>query len=98
VRLSAESRGGRWILGVADRGVGLAPEEQEEIFKPFRRLSAAGATEGSGIGLAFCRKAVERHGGRIWVESRPGRGSHFRFTLGESSDEQPAEEAGKERP
>jgi PAS domain S-box-containing protein len=81
IRVTAELRQGRWILGVRDRGVGVPDGEDERLFKPFHTLEQGGPTAGSGIGLALCRKAVERHGGRIWVEPAPGRGAHFRFTV-----------------
>ncbi len=81
IRISAERRQAGWTLGVEDAGIGVAPEHREAIFESFRRLDPAHPA-GSGIGLAICRKAVERHGGRIWVVSEPGRGAHFRFTLG----------------
>ena len=82
ILLTAEPTAEGWILGVRDNGIGVAPSDAEEIFKPFRRLHAAPRFAGTGIGLTICRKAVERHGGRIWVESEPGKGAHFRFTLG----------------
>ncbi len=82
IRVTAEQRRRRWTLGVCDNGIGVPAEESERIFQPFQRLAPARGPDGSGIGLAICRKAVERHGGRIWVESELGRGSHFRFTLG----------------
>ncbi len=85
VHLTAEGRDGEWVLGVCDQGIGIRPDQTEEIFKPFRRLHPRGVYEGTGIGLAICRKAVERHGGRIWVESEDNRGTHFRFVLGEGS-------------
>ena len=81
VTLTAESGDAFWTLGVRDEGIGIKPEYTERIFEPFKRLHGVSQYEGSGIGLAVCRKAVERHGGKIWVESVPGRGSHFRFTL-----------------
>ncbi|MBW7906370.1 MAG: PAS domain S-box protein [Phycisphaerae bacterium] len=85
VRLTArrEAEHGRWVLGVIDNGIGLKPEYAERIFAPFKRLHTRAEYPGSGVGLAICRKAVERHGGRIWVESSPGRGAHFQFTLPE---------------
>lgn len=86
VLLTAEPTAEGWILGVRDNGIGVAAENADEIFKPFRRLHAASRFPGSGIGLTICRKAVERHGGRIWVESEPGKGAHFRFTLGRETD------------
>jgi len=83
IRITAEKAGERWILGVADNGIGIKPEYATQIFQPFRRLHGPGEYEGSGIGLAICRKAVERHGGEIWVESEPQCGSHFKFHLGQ---------------
>jgi light-regulated signal transduction histidine kinase (bacteriophytochrome) len=74
---------GEITLGVKDNGIGLKQEYAEQIFAPFKRLHGRDKYEGSGIGLSICRKCVERHGGRIWVESQSGEGAHFRFTLGE---------------
>jgi len=74
-----------WIFGVRDNGVGVKPDYQERIFQPFRRIQVVPNQEGTGIGLAICRKVVERHGGRIWVESTPGEGANFLFTLEETN-------------
>lgn len=81
LQITAERSNGDWTLGVADNGVGIADQYAEQIFSPFKRLHGRDEFEGSGIGLAICRKAVERHGGKIWVESEQGKGSHFKFTL-----------------
>lgn len=71
-----------FVLGVKDNGIGIKPEYTEQIFSPFKRLHGRGEFPGSGIGLSICKKVVERHGGHIWVDSAPGKGSHFKFTLG----------------
>ena len=71
------------IFGVQDNGIGIESTYHEHIFAPFKRLHGRDAYEGTGIGLAICRKAIERHGGSIWVESEAGQGAHFRFTLAE---------------
>jgi light-regulated signal transduction histidine kinase (bacteriophytochrome) len=81
VRVSAEPREQRWLFSVSDNGIGIAPECQASIFKIFQRLHARGEYPGNGIGLAICQKIVEHYGGRIWVESQPGCGSNFRFTV-----------------
>jgi signal transduction histidine kinase len=83
IHLSVASQTGQSILGVQDNGIGIKPEYHEQIFAPFRRLHGYSEFEGAGIGLTICRKTVERHGGRIWVESDAGHGAHFKFILGE---------------
>jgi signal transduction histidine kinase len=81
IRLTAELYREQWIFGVQDNGIGLKPEYAEQIFAPFKRLHSQAEYPGTGIGLAICRKAVERHGGCIWVESQAGKGAYFKFML-----------------
>jgi PAS domain S-box-containing protein len=70
-----------WHFVIADNGIGIAPEQIKQLFQLFTRLHAREDYEGTGIGLAICKKIVDRHGGQIWIESTPGKGSIFHFTL-----------------
>lgn len=81
VHVSAVRDGSEWVFAVRDNGIGIDPAFAADIFKVFRRLETRQGSPGTGIGLAICKKIVERHGGRIWCESKLGQGSVFRFTI-----------------
>jgi light-regulated signal transduction histidine kinase (bacteriophytochrome) len=81
VELAARRDGDMWELCCSDNGIGIPQEFAERIFVLFQRLHGRGDYEGTGIGLAMCRKIVEHHGGHIWLDPAPGSGATFRFTL-----------------
>jgi len=81
VDISATRDDERWLISVQDTGIGIDPDEQERIFEVFQRLHTYEEHSGTGIGLALSQRVVERHGGEIWVDSEPGEGSTFSFTL-----------------
>ena len=81
IRIGATRRGDHWLFAVRDNGIGLDMQHADRIFQMFQRLHERERYEGSGIGLAIARRIVERHGGKLWVESQPGAGATFYFTL-----------------
>jgi hypothetical protein len=81
VHVSARRIGASWSFGVSDNGIGIEPQYQDRIFALFQRLHSRAEYPGTGIGLAICKKIVERHGGAIAVRSEPGCGTSFEFTL-----------------
>nr|WP_217920482.1 ATP-binding protein [Halolamina sp. CBA1230] len=81
IEITAEREGDRWRIDVTDDGVGIDPDDQDRVFEVFQRLHARSEHDGTGIGLALCKRSLERHGGDIWVESAAGEGAAFSFTL-----------------
>ena len=81
IRVTAREVAGKWLVSVSDEGIGIDPNDQDRIFEVFQRLHTHDEYAGTGIGLALCERIVERHGGEIWVDSEPGEGTTFTFTL-----------------
>ena len=80
IHVDAKPQDGAWVFSIRDNGIGIAPEYQEQIFRIFGRLHGQ-EVPGTGIGLALCKKLIERSGGTLWVESIPGEGSTFFFSV-----------------
>ena len=91
IRIGVQEKGTQWVFSVTDNGIGIDPEQAENIFVIFKRLHSRSEYPGSGLGLAICKKIIEQMGGSIWVESQPGQGATFKLTLPVSVAAEPEE-------
>jgi PAS domain S-box-containing protein len=89
IHVTAQTSGNRWVFGVKDNGPGIDPRYHSRIFRPFERLHGAQTAVGNGMGLAICQSIVQRHEGKLWLWSEPGKGAHFQFVLGLKSETEP---------
>lgn len=90
IHVGARQMSERWLLFVRDNGIGIDPQYTEKVFVIFQRLHSREEYPGTGVGLAICRKIIERHSGHIWVDSEPGKGATFYFTLQPANGQKPA--------
>ena len=81
IQIDSEKRDGEWVFTVSDNGIGISAENWQDIFVIFRRLHTRSEYAGNGIGLSICKKIIERHGGKIWIEAQATPGCRFKFTL-----------------
>jgi two-component system sensor histidine kinase/response regulator len=81
IHIGVEDKVDHWQFSVSDNGEGIDPKQFNRVFQIFQRLHAEHEQPGAGIGLSICKRIVERHGGRIWIESAPGEGTTFRWTI-----------------
>jgi light-regulated signal transduction histidine kinase (bacteriophytochrome) len=93
IQIDSEKKDDEWVLTVSDNGIGVPAENWQDIFVIFRRLHTRTEYSGNGIGLSICKKIVERHGGKIWIEAQAKPGTCFKFTLPTEPSPKAAHEA-----